>query len=137
MAAIRTAIPMSITFGSGTMRAVLCVGPLAFKVARSERGARCNRYEADLYKRSSQDRRALLCPPLWCSRGGLLLVMRRARPMTQNEYIEHVRNTNLMLSWDYRGPGDDGHPFEPKPIDWGWLDGRPVALDYAGLENVP
>jgi hypothetical protein len=57
--------------------------------------------------------------------------------MTQGEYVEHVSNTGLMLAWDYRGPGDDGHPFEPKPLDWGWLNGRPVALDYANLENIP
>ena len=23
----------------------------------------------------------------------------------------------------------------PKPKDWGWLDGRPVALDYANLHE--
>jgi hypothetical protein len=129
-------MPLFPTFVSGTVRAVLCVGPFAFKLARSRHGALCNRYEADLYNRSSQERRALLCPPLWCSPGGLLLVMRRARPMTQSEYGEHVRKTGLMLAWDYRGPGDDGYPFEPKPLDWGWLDGRPVALDYANLGNV-
>ena len=28
-----------------------------------------------------------------------------------------------------RGPGDDGLPFEWKPSDWGYLDGRVVAVD--------
>jgi hypothetical protein len=123
------------TFAAGTTRAVLCIGSLAFKLARSGRGGRCNRFEAELYGRSSQERRALLCSPLWCSPSGVVLVMRRARPMTEGEYLTHVRDAGLMLAWDYRGPGDDGSPFEPKPKDWGWLDGRPVALDYANLHE--
>jgi hypothetical protein len=120
-------------FGGGTTRAVLSVRLLAFKFARSAHGARCNRYEADLYRRSDQDRRVLLCPPLFCLPLGVVLVMRRALPMTDTEYREHVRDAGLMLAWDYRGPGDDS-PLEPKANDWGWLDGRPVAVDYANLE---
>jgi hypothetical protein len=33
-------------------------------------------------------------------------------------------------AWDYM-PGEDGCPFEPKACDWGWLNGRKVALDYS------
>jgi hypothetical protein len=44
--------PVMAFFGGGTTRAVLCVGLLAFKFARSSHGARCNRYEAYLYRRS-------------------------------------------------------------------------------------
>jgi hypothetical protein len=118
----------------GTTRAVLCIGRLAFKFARSRHGARCNRYEADLYRRSDQDRRALLCPPLCCLPFGAVLVMRRAGPMTDAEYRKHVHDADLMLAWDYRGPGDDGSPFEPKANAWGWLGGRPVAVDYANFD---
>jgi hypothetical protein len=25
----------------------------------------------------------------------------------------------------------------PKVADWGWLDGRPVAVDYANLDDMP
>jgi hypothetical protein len=32
--------------------------------------------------------------------------------------------------WDYM-PGEDGCPFEPKASDWGWFEGRMVALDYS------
>ena len=50
-----------------TSRTVVCVGPLAFKFARSNLGARCNRFEADLYRRSNQGfYQTLLCPPLYC-----------------------------------------------------------------------
>lgn len=61
--------------------------------------------------------------------------MRRAAPMSEAEYREHVRAAGLMFAWDYRGPGDDGSPFEPKANAWGWLDGRPVASDYGNVEE--
>ena len=55
--------------------------------------------------------------------------------MTESEYRKYVWDAGLMLAWDYRGPGDDDAPFEPKADAWGWLDGRPVAIDYANLEE--
>jgi hypothetical protein len=70
----------------------------------------------------------LLCPPVFC-----LPLDATRLAMTDTEYREHVRDAGLMLAWDYRGPGDDS-PLEPKANDWGWLDGRPVAVDYANLE---
>jgi hypothetical protein len=51
--------------------------------------------------------------------------------------IRHFQNTGLAWKgWDYLGPGDDDQPFEPKAMDWGWLDGRPVAVDYANLDDT-
>jgi hypothetical protein len=126
---------LSTTFARGATRGVLCVGTIALKFARSAHGALCNRYEADLYGRSEERRRALLCPPLWCSPFGAVLVMRRARPMTEVEHRQHVMDADLVLVWDYRGAGDDGTPFERKRADWGWLDGRAVAVDYANLDE--
>ena len=41
------------TICQGTTRAVVGIGELAFKLARSRRGARCNRFEADLCERST------------------------------------------------------------------------------------
>jgi hypothetical protein len=51
--------------------------------------------------------------------------------MTESEFA--ARKGALMEAWDYpRGPDDqDECPFEPKASDWGWLDGRPVAIDYS------
>jgi hypothetical protein len=57
--------------------------------------------------------------------------------MTEAEYREHVRDAGLMLTGDYHGPGDDDHPFEPKASAWGWFNGRPVAVDYANLDDAP
>ena len=54
--------------------------------------------------------------------------------MTEAEYRKYVLDAGLMLVWDYRGPGDDESPFERKANDLGWLDGRPVAVDYANLD---
>jgi hypothetical protein len=126
-----------LVFSYGNTRAVVCVGSLAFKFARSARGARCNQFEAKLYRRANPKRQALLCPSLWCSPFGAVLVMRRANPMTNDEVRKYVWETNLAWeSWDYLGPGDDATPFEPKAADWGWLDGRPVAVDYANLDDT-
>jgi hypothetical protein len=120
------------TICHGTTRAVVCIGKLAFKLARSRRGAQCNRFEADLYKRSSQERRALLCPPpLWCSTYGSILVMRRAQSITESEFVAWGGLRRAVRAWDYRGARDDEYPFEPKASDWGWLDGEPVAVDYS------
>jgi hypothetical protein len=119
------------TFIKGTTRAVLCIGGLAIKFARSADGARGNRFEADLYRRSDPERRKLLCTPLWCSPNGAVFMMRRARPMTEGDFRQHVIGAGLYWAWDHRGPDDDDIPFEPQAEDWGWLDDRPVAVDYA------
>src|SRR4029078_1748154 len=116
-------------YSKGATRAVLVIGPLAFKFARGERGRRSNRFEADMYLRVSVRRRAMLCPVLWCARAGRLLAMRTARPLTQRE-CDHLMETDGFPKWDYVPP-DETEPFEYKASDWGWLDGRIVALDYA------
>lgn len=107
---------------------VIVLGPLAFKFARNRRGRASNLYEANLYRSSNESRRVLLCPALWVSSKGLLLVMRAAQPLTEmmseEEYIE------AFLAWDYM-PGEDSCPFEPKACDWGWFRGRKVSLDYS------
>jgi hypothetical protein len=57
------------------------------------------------------------CPVVWRSPGGFILVQRRARILTDQEFV-------------------DLHPAlpparaEPKADSWGWLDGRLVAVDY-------
>jgi hypothetical protein len=113
----------------GATRTVLVVGPLALKFAVGERGRRSNRFEADLYVRVNARRRAMLCPVVWCSRAGRLLVARAACPLTERER-DQLWTTDGFPDWDYVPP-DETEPFEWKPSDWGWLDGRVVALDYA------
>jgi hypothetical protein len=55
--------------------------------------------------------------------------------MTEVEYRKYVRDAGLMMVWDYHGSDDDASPIEPKRSDWGWLEGRPVAVDYANLKS--
>jgi hypothetical protein len=43
---------------------------------------------------------------------------------------------DYSLEWDYAGPSDDGLPFEWKPSDWGYLDDRVVAVDYAATVEL-
>jgi hypothetical protein len=90
---------------------------------------RCNRFEADLFHGTSERRREMLCPILWCSPCGVLMVSRAAKPISEAE-AKHLRDTLGFPDWDYTGPGDES-PFEPKASDWGRLDGRLVALDYS------
>jgi hypothetical protein len=112
---------------AGSMRSpVIVIGQFAFKFARGERARASNLYEAKLYRRVNSTRRALLCPVLWVSRNGAIQIMRAAEPLTdmmsQKEYFE------AFEAWDYM-PGEDSCPFEPKACDWGWFEGRKVALD--------
>src|SRR5262245_57939440 len=113
----------------GSTRTVVAFGPWVFKFGRSKDGMRCNLHEADLYRRSSPQRRSMLCPVLWCSRPAFVSIMRRAEtPVTQGTLDE--RKAVAWHEWGYAGPGDDGHPFEWKTSDWGYLKGRVVAVDY-------
>lgn len=107
---------------------VVVIGRFAFKFARNARGRASNLYEAKLYRNANATRRALLCPVLWVSRNGFVQIMKAANPLTEmmslHEYMDAVD------VWDYI-PGEDSCPFEPKASDWGWLEGRMVALDYS------
>jgi hypothetical protein len=109
-------------------RPVIVIGPVALKFARNAEGRACNNYEADLYRNATAQRRTMLCPVLWVSRKGFLLIMRAAAPLTENECQEAY--LDLGRAWDPI-PGEDGCPFEPKASDWGWYHGRRVALDYS------
>jgi hypothetical protein len=119
----------------GRTRLVLVFGVAVFgvalKIARGKRGRRSNRYEHRLYWRVSERRRAMLCPILWCAPLGIILVSRAARPLREEEK-NHLIDTNEFPDWDWEhGSPDNESPFEFKASDWGVLDGRVVALDYA------
>ena len=106
----------------GSTRTVLVFGPLAVKIGRGARGRRCNRFEVSLYRRVNARRRAMLCPVLWCTPRGRILLMRAARPLTEAEAIM-LRATRTFPDWDYVPP-DETAPFEYKASDWGWLKDR-------------
>jgi hypothetical protein len=76
----------------------------------------------------------MLCPIRMTFPLGVAVVMEHAEHLSEPvDYLQKVRD------WDYAGPGDQDHPFEPKASDWGRLrDGRIVALDYSGNpDNEP
>jgi hypothetical protein len=114
---------------------VLCLGPYAIKIAKGERGRRCNRFEAALWKRTTEVRRRMLCPILATIPFGFALVMMRATPISEEEK-DHLIDTNGFPDWDYVPP-DEPAPFEYKASDWGRLEGRLVALDYSAPVLFP
>ena len=120
---------MLIALRKGMTRRVLALPLIALKFARGPTGRRCNRFEADLYARTTARRREMLCPVLWCSSRGLILVARAATTLTEAEK-EHLIANDGFPDWDYVPP-DEGHPFEFKASDWGWLDSKLVAVDYS------
>lgn len=61
----------------------------------------------------------LLCPVLWCSFGGWILVMKRASILSEEEYL----NANLAEHLLYF-PGDD------KKDNYGMINGMIVKIDY-------
>jgi hypothetical protein len=71
----------------------------------------------------------MLCPILAAFGAGAIIVQRRVQMLTQDEF-EELWNGGRYPDWDYM-PGEEGSPLEPKASNWGWLDGRPVAVDYA------
>jgi hypothetical protein len=113
----------------GTTRLVLCLGPYAIKIAKGERGRRCNRCEAALWKRTTEERRKMLCPIPATIPFGVALMMKRAKPISEEEK-DHLISTDGFPDWDYVPP-DETAPFEYKASDWGLLEGRLVALDYS------
>lgn len=114
----------------GTTRVVILCNGLAVKIARGDVGRACNLEEAKVWSLfgSHARRGPHLCPVLWCHEQGLLLVMEEAGPATE-EQVAQVR----VRWWDYdpSDPADKGDPAEPKVADWGLLEGRVVAVDYA------
>ena len=65
-----------------------------------------------------------LCPILYRGLLGLVLVMRRVKVMTENEFAQ-------FDSGDFCELGNAVLPAEHKADSYGWLSGRIVAIDYA------
>lgn len=110
----------------GITREVLLLGQCAIKIPKCSygwsyflRGLLANMQE----KAFSDAAWPELCPVVFALPGGWLNVMRRAVEMTDaefesfdyNAFVEHV---------DYTVPA------ERKSSSFGWLDGRPVVIDY-------
>lgn len=107
---------------TGASRLVVLLGPLALKFPRpwpwrgTLLGLLANLQERDF----ARLRHPLLCPVLFALPGGWLVVMRRARPLTDQEFAA-LR------------PGDWGGVLavvEFKRSSFGVLAGRVVGVDY-------
>jgi hypothetical protein len=98
-------------FRRGANRVVLVCHLIAVKFARHKRGRYCNRFEAETFERSMGRRREGLCPVLWCSKNGAVLVMRSATPLTEEEF--KMLPDDALPDWEHR-PGEAGAPIEYK-----------------------
>lgn len=114
---------------TGCTRHVLLIGPWAVKVPafwRSDGGWKlflcgllANMQERDFSATGWPE----LCPVVASIPGGWLVVMRRAREMTDDEFAafdakNFCENEDRII------------PAEHKSNSFGWLDGRIVAFDY-------
>lgn len=108
----------------GSTRIVLLIAGLAFKVPSfvSWRlflsGLLANMQERQFSRMSDR-----LCPVLFHVPGGFLTVMRRAEPLTRDEYFG-------MDVGDFLDGGDFVLPVEDKLCSFGKVGGRIVAVDY-------
>lgn len=67
----------------------------------------------------------LLCPVIFCSWGGWILIMRKANTERHMEQYRNSRNGFLYADWINNGYGGDD-----KPENYGYVDGRLVKVDY-------
>ena len=109
----------------GCTRRVLLIGRYAVKVPDITewrmflRGLLANMQEVWLYKLGWPE----LCPVVFSIPGGFLIVMRRARVLSDDEFLDLD-----MKQWVQRGRYTI--PAELKSNSFGYLDGRLVAIDY-------
>lgn len=64
-----------------------------------------------------------LCPVVFSLPGGWLVIMRRAREITADEWAQFDADR-------WRDRGEYIVPAEAKRDSYGWIDGRIVAVDY-------
>jgi hypothetical protein len=120
-----------MTICYGTTRTVVLIHQWAIKVPSFVEwrlflhGLLANMQEAKFSKTGWPQ----LCPVLWAIPGGWLLVMRRAEPMSREQF-----DTFDYAQWIKGGNDlDDGEwviPVEEKLDSFGYVDGRLVAVDY-------
>jgi hypothetical protein len=109
----------------GSTRTVFLLGRYAVKVPRAStwrtflNGLLANMQERGFAVTGWPE----LCPVLFSLPGGWIVVMRRARPLTDEEWFE-FDPTGFVQRSDYCVPAEE------KRDSFGMLDGRVVAVDY-------
>lgn len=96
------------------------------------------KYNSGQYERGLSH---LLCPVIWCSWAGLLLLMKRAETVEYRRKYKWIGNTDDVIrrkkdldlfykKWIEAGfGGDDQHS------NYGYYAGQIVKIDYADLDN--
>lgn len=109
----------------GTTRVVYLIGKYAIKLPRINRwrsflrGILANLDEKMWYHHSPSDWKLKMCPTLCCLLGGVILIARRAEPITEAEYRDLDTDSFKPL------------PLDIKIINFGKFQDRIVLIDYA------
>ena len=120
----------------GTGRKVLLVRGYAIKLARTDctenplrKGFEDNLREAAYWQNASRAMQKILCPVLFISESGDLLVMPRASTIPPADWEAARRVIDERYSDAYAGPASS-IGFETKIETCGYLNGEPVVIDY-------
>ncbi len=110
----------------GITREVFLIGSYAIKIPKLKYGWHkflcgllANMQETEFSKTGWSE----LCPVTFSIPGGWLLIMRRARPLTLDEFLS-------FDPFKFRDRPEYTVPVEHKQDSFGILDGRIVAIDY-------
>ncbi len=111
----------------GVTREVILVGNVAIKLPKITYGWKmflCGLLANMQEREFSGLSWAELCPVIFSMRGGWLVVMRRAKPLSATEWSSFDAETFC------KRPDGSIIPAEFKPNSFGKLNGRIVAIDY-------
>lgn len=117
---------------TGASRAVVVTAKYAIKIPyfwrwnRVTLCLRANLSEAHHWANREMNGWTELCPVLYCAPLGLFLVMPAAQMMTFEQYEAWDSFDNPLKPDPYPMP-----PYESKADDWGYVDGKPVIVDYS------
>jgi hypothetical protein len=116
----------------GTTQVTLCIGRYALKFARGQRGYIANCGEQVEWKRATPERWEVLCPLL---RGCAIWFGQRHETGSPPDTSAAPRaSPKRRLSEVGLHAGRPSSPLEHEASDWGYLDGRLVALDYPAID---
>lgn len=68
----------------------------------------------------------LLCPVIWCSYGGWILIMKKAD-------VEKWVKESELLNWSYVAHINAGIGGDDKPDNYGYYENRLVKIDYPAV----
>lgn len=117
--------PPTVKFGS--TRIVFLIGKLAIKVPNFTswylflQGLLANRQER-IFSRTGW---VQLCPIIASVPGGWIIVMKRAKVLTEDEFYKYKGIIKFLTT-----KKTYSIPAEMKPDSFGWLNGKLVVVDY-------